>query len=344
MNVQLLSCLLPALVQGVTIEAQTPARLNGQRIEFYEVQDLASAWVRDFEAPELGVARAPVKHVEAQEGRGDQAGLEPQASDQPTPQQVEHMARTLEQLVRTYMQPSSADVAASVRAMDTGTLVVSALPEQHEWVGDFLAGLRGFNGLVDIQTTIYSAPRGVLQQWGFAPSATLATPETLEAFLKQIEADGRFEVVNAPRLVLFPCQRAFVSVIDQLAYVRSWQVQKVEPGGQEIADPDVATIQAGVTVEARIAPLPGERFGVQIGIASCSVERPIPTRKVRLGGAGGHEVEIGEPEVKTARFDATLLLADGASAVLVTDDTHPERDLAVALTVRKVAAQRSERK
>jgi len=329
------------------VAPQTTSR-SGQKLVLYEIQDLAKSWIRNFEAPELGVPQSTSEgphKVEAREGRGDAvAGLEPHQTPEPTTDQVEDMAHTLEQLVSTYVQPALQHAAESVRATSAGTLVVNALPEQHAWVEDFLGGLRDFDGLVDIQATIYSAPRGVLQEWGFAPSATLATPETLAAFLEKIEADGRFEVVQAPRLVLFPCQRAHIAVLDEIAYVRSWQVRKVEPGGQELADPDVATIQAGVTVEARIAPLPGERFGVQIGIANCSVERPIPTRTVRLEGAGEREVEIGVPEVKTARFDATLLLADGASAVLVTDDTHPERDLAVALTVRKVAAQRGERK
>lgn len=350
MNMELF--LLPWLLvvqEPAAVERNEAQRANrsGQKLVFYEVQDLTRAWIRDFEGPEVGVSRPAdgmTRKVPAQEGRSEVATLAIEEAGEPSPDQIASMALTLEQVVRTFMQPPIAAPTENVRATKSGTLVVNGLLEQQEWVEDFLEGLRTFEGLIDIQATIYSAPRGVLHEWGFAPSATIATPEALAKLLAQIAADERFEEVNAPRLMLFPCQRAYIAVIDQVSYVKSWQLQLVEPGAQEIADPLVEVIQEGVVLEARSSPLPGGRFGLQLELSSSEIARPIPTRKVRLSAASDQEAEIGEPEVKTARFEATVLLADGASAVLVTADTRPDKDLAVVVNVRKVAARRSERK
>ena len=349
MSMPLLWLTLALGLQQVTPLAQEdkpPQRRGGQMLVLYEVQDLARAFQWDFDAPELGVSRPaadPERKLPSGEDANVQAGLEPMGASQPTPQEIESTTRAIEQVVRMFVEPPLSGPTETVKAAKSGTLVVNALPDQQEWVEGFLAGLRGFNGMIELQARFYSAPRGVLRDWGIAPSATLETLSDFAALRQRVEADGRFEIVNAPKLVHFPLQEASIYVGEQIAYIKSWRLQIIEPGAKEIADPEVAVIDEGLSIVARTSPLPGERFGLQLEVSRCEVERPIPTRKVRLSATSDQEVEIGEPQVKTARFEATVALADGASAVFVTADTDPEKDLALVVTVRKVAAQQGQR-
>ena len=135
---------------------------------------------------------------------------------------------------------------------------------------------------------------------------------------------------------MYPCAGANISALNQVAYIQSWQLETVEPGAQVIADPQVARIQEGLTLDARVVPLPGNRLGAEVRVCACQIQRPIPTRKVRLGDANGREVEISEPQVKTARFESTVALVDGGSVVLVTQDVDPAKDLAAVVTVRRI--------
>jgi hypothetical protein len=255
----------------------------------------------------------------------------------PPAEQVAGGGRVLERLVRAYVEPPLAEVGEEVRCTKGGTLVASVRPAQHAWIERFLAGLRSFEGFVDLQARIYTVPRGLLREWGVAPSATLATPDDLAVFHERIQAEGRCDTLMTPRVLAYPCQNVAISAGEEVAYVRSWQLRIVEPGGQEIADPEVQTFFEGLEIQALSTPLPGGRFAQEIEFTSRTCERPIPTRKVRISASTDEEHEVGEPQVKTARFAATVLLADGASAVLVTPDTDPDKDLALVVTVRRVA-------
>jgi hypothetical protein len=337
----LLFLLAAAQGRSPAVPETRPSAQKEAVLALYEVQDLANARVFDFEAPQLGVPRVGQdKPVPAREGRSEPVGLDRVEPTEPTPDQIESMARTLEQSVRSFIEPSLSSPEQNVRATKSGTLVVNGMPVQQEWVEQFLGNLRGYRGMVEVVATIYTTERGVLAQLGYAANSTL--PPGRAAELKELLTKAGGEVVQAPKLLMFPCGRANIAVLNEMAYIQSWQLETVEPGAQVIADPQVARIQEGLTLDARVVPLPGNRFGAEVRVSACQIQRPIPTRKVRLEGANGREVEISEPQVKTARFESTVALVDGGSVVLVTQDVDPAKDLAAVITVRRVEAPRAE--
>jgi hypothetical protein len=336
----LLPLMLVATAGQQTVTVAQDAPRQGLTLVLYDVRDLAVGRAPEFEGPELGIttpAQEPSAPSRKREPGELPAGFEHVVDVEPSPEELARGVRILEQLVRTYIDPPLSGPGEEVRSTPGATLVVNARPAQQAWIERFLEGLRGFDAMIELQARLYTAPRGLLREWGVAPSATLATPERLAELTRRLQDEERVEVVTAPALLQLPCQRANISVLNQLAYVKGWQVRLVEPGGREIADPEIAVVQEGVVVDARTTPLPGERFGLQLELSRCELERPIPTRKIRISASTDEEVEIGEPEVKTASFAATVVLADGASAVLVTADSDPEQDLAVVVTVRRVA-------
>jgi hypothetical protein len=340
--------LLPLLI--VATAGQEPATVTqdsspqrpaqGLTLALYEVRDLALGTGPDFEAPQLGIT-SPAQQPRPPSRRLDPgalpAGFEQVVEVEPSPEELARGSRILEQLVRTYIAPPLSGPGEEVRSTPGATLVVNARPEQQEWVERFLGDLRGFDGMIELQARLYTTPRGLMREWGIAPSATLPTSEELAELSGRLQADERVEVVTAPRVLQFPCQRTNMAIVSQVAYVKGAQLHIVEPGGREIADPEIAVVQEGVVVDARATPLPGERFGLQLELSRCELERPIPTRKIRISASSDQEVEIGEPEVKTTSFAATVMLPEGASAVLVTADSDQEKDLAVVVTLRRVA-------
>lgn len=323
----------------VAQDASTDPQVEGPTLALYDVRDLALRMGPELEAPELGITaasrepRPPSRRFEPGELP---AGFEEVVEVEPSPEELARGTRILERLVRTYIDPPLAGPAQEVRSTPGATLVVNARPAQQAWIERFLEGLRGFDGMIELQARLYTAPRGLLREWGVAPSATLATTEELEELTARLRGEQGVEVVTAPKLLQFPCQRANMSVLNQVAFVKGFQVLIVEPGGQEIVDPEIAVVQEGVVVDARTIPLPGGRLGLQLELTRCELQRPIPTRKIRISASTDQEVEIGEPEVKTASFAATVVLPDGASAVLVTADSDSQQDLAVVVTVRRV--------
>jgi len=316
------------------------ARPSGQEeavLAFYEVRDLANPFVFDFEAPVLGVPVIGASEpgpLPARKASSDPDLFEPVASSEPTPAQIEALSRTLEQSVRTFVEPPLTNLTQNVRVTGAGTLAVNGLPAQQQWVEQFLGNLRSYRGQIEVEATIYTTQRGVLAQLGYSANSTLPPGRASE--LKELITKAGGEVVQAPKLIMFPCAGANIAVLNEMAYVQSWQLETVEPGAQVIADPQVARIQEGLTLDARVVPLPGNRFGAEVRVCACQIQRPIPTRKVRLGDAKGTEVEISEPQVKTARFESTAALVDGGSIVLVTQDVDPSKDLAAVVTVRRM--------
>src|SRR6185436_9908126 len=99
----------------------------------------------------------------------------------------------------------------------------------------------------------------------------------------------------APSLLIRNLQNASVQTLDQIAYVKEWNIAFVQPGPQEIADPVIETIDAGESLGVRPVRVAAELYRLSLDIRHVAVAQPIPTRKVRVSVAPGGEAEIGLP-------------------------------------------------
>ena len=139
--------------------------------------------------------------------------------------------------------------------------------------------------------------------------------------------------MTSPRLTVFNGQKASMSVVNQVPYIKDWKVTIVEPGPQEIADPTIDVLQEGFVANMRATALATDVYGLDLAFEVSKLERPMQTRKMRISATSDREVEIGLPAVMTINFESKLILADGASAAFTTASPEKDRDLAIVLTL-----------
>lgn len=320
-------------------QAHAPAQTT---VVFYEVSDLLDSMLTDFEPPQLGVETAPkLRACEPTKEADSLTPAEPRA--QPTEaERRATAAKTLQGLITKYLTPKSERGGERIEFAQNGALIASLSAEQHRWLSGFLTAQRQFTGLVKVETRMFKLPRGRLAKLGVGTSASLATPADRDALLEQFGAAGSVEFLTAPSLTAYANQRANVSVLNQVAYVKDYTIEVVEPGAREIADPQVAVITEGLVLDLRATPLGDGVLGLDLQLQSSELLRPIRTLKLRLSTANALEVEIGLPEVTTVRIVSTVLVKDGASVLLSTPSQGSDEELALLVTATRVPANPTE--
>lgn len=330
-----LVCPWPLLQEGRTAVAPTPQATPVDRvITIYDVRDLLDSMVADFEPPDLGPAAPVGPRVSTSTGaRTDEA-------PRPGPTEAERRVtatKSLDGLIRKYLTPKSELVEARLEFTQNGALIASLSPEGHRWLESFLNAQRAFTGLVRIETRLFKIPRGRLATLGVGTSASFATSEERDAFIARLNSDKQTTAITAPAVLVYPNQRANVSVLSQLSYIKDYTIHVVEPGQQHVVDPEVAVINEGVVLDVKPTPMPGDAVTLDLEFKTAEVLRPIPTRKVRLDVGSESEGEIGLPEVRTARILATVSLANGASVAVSTPGSSAEEDLLLLITLGVVS-------
>ncbi len=247
--------------------------------------------------------------------------------------------KEIEELATRFCQPPLDPKQERIQADDQGWLVCYLRPEQHEWLEQFLNLQRADERqwMADIETRWYTIPSAGVASLKLESSAVLLDDEQAIASMRKTLSRISAEEVAAPRVTAFPGQRAEISVLNDLAYVKEYKLEIVEPGRKEIADPVVDVIQEGLVMDLRALQTGDELYGLRLSCASSEVERPIPTRRFKLTPASGTEVEIAMPQVRTAKVDATVLVADGGGVLLITSGLSADRNLAILVTFRRTA-------
>jgi hypothetical protein len=341
MNLAIVSLLVLPLCARPTLPLQSqfaPAQVEGARGEcslaIYEVRDLVERLTLDFTPPELGVdvvtSRKPAGARDAELGEHEKEAREAG--------RFAAAAKDFEQLVLEHLSPKLGDAPEQLQISRTGTLVANLRRDQQLWLDAFLQTQRSFEGRIEVQARLFKAPRGLLGKLGVESSAMLSSDADRDAFVQRLASTSDVHEITAPKLTVYANQRANISVLNQVAYVKDYTLEIVEPGRREIADPQVAVINEGVILDLRATPLPGQLLVLDLKLHNSQILRPIRTRKIRLSATQPAEVEIGLPEVATVRIVSSVVLRDGASVVLSTPAQDDEGDIALVVTAKRVSA------
>jgi len=317
MNAALFACLLtlattPSEPQDIAVSQQRTAPAESI-VVIYGITDIVAA-------------DAPIDDEEVRDN--------PQSAA--TKAEARRLAATesFAEIARLYMKPKFERERDKLTVVGPGMLEATLGKEQVAWLDAFTELQRQTKKYVEIQVRAFEGPRGAFKDNGLkAASIVFEKPAELELVAQRLGADKRITQVSAPRLVAFNRQKANIAVVNQVSYIKDWKVEIVEPGPQEIADPVIDVINEGFTIDARAVALEPRVFGLEVGFSSAWLERPIPTRKIRISAHSENEVEIGEPVVRKVNFDSRMSLADGASIVFTTASPEPDKDLAIVVTL-----------
>jgi hypothetical protein len=296
----------------------------------YDVQDLVLRDVVEFEPVTLGIEqpkRAPAT----------KPGVE--STEQSARARRSAAGRALQLAVHKYMTPKLEEPRDHVTYREDleGVLQTNLGPEQHAWMQCFLEAQRRFEGFVQLDARVYELESGELKKIGIESSAVVSKGESRDALFAKLATVRNSSVMMIPRVLAAPNQRSNVSTINQVAYIKSFTVEVVEPGQREIADPEVAVINEGLVLDVRATPIDEGILALELALDCAEVVRPIKTRKVRLSTAAPSEGEIGVPEVLSSRIVATVTVREGSSVVLSTPRQGDKTgELVLVLTAERV--------
>ncbi len=300
------------------------------RLELYDVADLNGLdEVRELSAQVSDLIKGGIRSLSDLQAKQEELSVARARAEEEAP--------ALADALKLHMQPSFVVDRNSLVVLDNGHLVLSASPQQHAWVSAFLAFQREPQGLILIKAQVLTVPQGTLARLGLKGSAKIfEETEVFEALLEKVIAAGpEVEVLTAPKILTYPRQKATISILTQVAYVKDYTLEIVQPGDVEIADPVIEVIQEGVIFNVRVIPLAPGIYGVEVDLTQSTILRPLRTVKILIGAAR-HEVSITLPEVHERGLETHLTMSNGGAAIFVSPDLEDDRDLVVTLRIQQM--------
>ncbi len=134
-----------------------------------------------------------------------------------------------------------------------------------------------------------------------------------ELILRAVSKSERIELVTSPRLLVFNTARAHLAVLNQVAYVKDFDVEIAQAAS--IADPIVDVIQDGVVLDVRPVVSADRRFiMMEMRPTVAQLKRPIKEVATSLGSQNAVSIQL--PEVDIQRVRTTVPMPDGGTVML----------------------------
>lgn len=148
---------------------------------------------------------------------------------------------------------------------------------------------------------------GLSFQWTFLNDLEL------QLILRAVSKSERIELVTAPRIVVHNNARANLAVLNQVAYVKDFDVEIAQAAS--IADPIVDVIQDGVILDVRPVVSADRRFiTMELRPTVANLTRPIAERVTTLGSQNSVTIQL--PEVEIQRVRTSIPIPDGGTVML----------------------------
>lgn len=331
---------------------------------------LVDSEVPDFEEGHLG--SAPSNADQAYQDRAARAAwmrakvysLREPSTPPTDAERVAERAVQWQSMLRLWIEPQLTPELDRLELLANGTLIAQLPAEGQAWLDRFLTLQRGERTQFTSEFRILEASKGTfdallpagkqdptlesstLELRGHTlesatvdgngilrPGANLLTPQDVERLLTAAKSQPGVNLLMAPKLMQFTRSRANLSTYDEVAYIKEWTVEVIEPGQRSIAVPNIATVRDGLSVAVRGVQMHKGLLGLEIEVALSVVKRPLRTRTVRLDVEGGRDVEVGLPEVQSQRLRSHLALEPGRSAYFRGPSTTAGKETLVVLTV-----------
>ncbi|MBN4049889.1 hypothetical protein JYT84_00515 [bacterium AH-315-M10] len=138
------------------------------------------------------------------------------------------------------------------------------------------------------------------------------------AILRAVEKSERATIVQAPRITAFNTQRANVAVINQVTYIKDYEVEVAQSAA--IADPEIGTIQDGIVLDVRPIVSADRRYiTMELRPTLAALARIPPDvilTTIASGGAGTGVIAIEVPEITMQKLRTTVTAPDGGTIMI----------------------------
>jgi hypothetical protein len=256
----------------------------------------------------------------------------------PAREQQEQTGELLASWVRRFVEPAWDLESNSIESQGGESLLFRGTPQQQAWVTAWLELLRERElGFASMSASIIELPPGGLEVLGFEPDEPMgvATPAQKEKLLearKQLDAHTGWSLLSAPRLVTRSFLGGNVSITNQLAYIKEWELTMLGDGRTTVADPVIGTVQEGLGLGLVCGPVAAGVLGLTLSLDRTDVEQPIATRKIRVATNPKTEVDVSTPIVNHVKLSSWYRVPDGGLIYFTVPSSKPDRDLPFLVT------------
>ncbi|QDV05590.1 hypothetical protein Poly30_10880 [Planctomycetes bacterium Poly30] len=237
--------------------------------------------------------------------------------------------------IRAFVEPA-ADAGFEVTVESAGELRVAGTADQLRWVESFLeaASDEGFlDSFVDVKLEIYRLPMG--QTEGLTAGLTMNAEELAALKAKLAKIDG-MALVTAPRVITDVGARANMTLVEETAYIKDFELTFFPDREQAIADPVVGVVHEGLFIDLRALPVARGTLMLKADIRTASLKRPIREETRKAVPGGGADLTVQVPEVREVKAAVQFEVKEGTSVVLSTVDPgfegEAEQELLMVIT------------
>jgi len=247
-------------------------------------------------------------------------------------QRLELFAET----IRKHLRPGLTRGLDVLQTQAGGMLLLTGTAEQHAWTRSFLDLQRAQElQLLHVDSRYLRGKGADFEAAGFAgPSEVWEDESLLPKALEQMASrTDKYELVTAPSLTVLPAQPAYISIMNQVAYVKSYEVVYVHPGPVAIADPVIDVIDEGFLFDLTGIQVEEGLYALELKFERTEIERPIPTKEIKVAIDTSSTVTISQPVVTSSKLSSTVLLRDGSSVWFRIPDGDSEMLITVHLSI-----------
>lgn len=135
----------------------------------------------------------------------------------------------------------------------------------------------------------------------------------INAVIQAVQKTGRARTLISPRLSAYNTQRSNIAIINQVPYIRDFEVQSA--AASAIANPVMDTILDGIVLEV-VPTISNDRRFITVEVQPTIAELllPIPTFVTTLGPSSAVTIQIPELRVQSAK--TTVRVPDGGAVVI----------------------------
>jgi type II secretory pathway component GspD/PulD (secretin) len=151
-------------------------------------------------------------------------------------------------------------------------------------------------------------------QGGATVQFSILDDTQLNILFRAIEKNIDNTIVNAPRLTIFNNQRANLTLVNQVSYVKDYDVEVAQTAF--IADPLVDVVQDGLTLDVKPTVSHDRKYvTLEVQPTVATLVRPIRTFESNLSGLTT-AVVIELPEIRYSQAATTVRVPDGGYVVI----------------------------
>jgi type II secretory pathway component GspD/PulD (secretin) len=159
---------------------------------------------------------------------------------------------------------------------------------------------------------------------GLTAQYTFLDDTEIEAIFRAVRKSERNQTLTAPRLLVSNNERASISVINEVTYVKDFDVEIAQAA--VIADPIMDIVRDGVILDVKPVVSADRKFvTLELRPSVSQLDRPIPTFATTLGT--GPPVAIEVPTLQVQRVRTTVTMPDNATLLLGGLKTAEDRKL-----------------